>query len=56
MKKTGILCLLILCLISVAARAEAFGKKVYYSDGFVLLTDADLEQEEILSGLEQYLY
>ncbi|MBR3943031.1 MAG: hypothetical protein IKJ55_06705, partial [Clostridia bacterium] len=42
--------------VPVRALAEAFGKKVYYSDGFILLTDAELAQQEILSGLEQYLY
>ncbi len=42
--------------VPVRALAEAFDKKVYYSDGFILLTDTELEDESLLSDLEQYLY
>lgn len=42
--------------VPVRALAEAFGKKVYYSDGIILLTDEIVENESTLSALNKYLY
>lgn len=42
--------------VPVRALAEAFGKNVYYSDGIILLTDSEIEDESVLTDLNQYLY
>ena len=42
--------------VPVRALSEAFGKKVYYSDGIILLTDDELSKESALTDLNGYLY
>lgn len=42
--------------VPVRALSEAFGKKVYYNDGIILLTDNEFSSEKSLSDLNGYLY